>query len=180
MAQPSALHRFHIELADVDRGVYEELDLRIARHPSETVAFLLTRVLAYALNVAPDLVLAAGGLSDTDEPALSIPDPRGGLKLCIEIGSPSAKRLHKDMKTAATVKVYTYKDPKSLLSEVFAADIHKLSELEVYAFAPKFLESLGAKLDRDNEWNVLHSDGSLTVTIDGEAYTAEVTRHHTS
>ena len=41
-----------IELADIDRGVYTTLDLRVARHPSETEEFLLTRVLAYCLEYA--------------------------------------------------------------------------------------------------------------------------------
>ena len=44
------LHRFEIRLADVDRGVYTDLDLRIARHPSEDNPYLLTRVLAYCLE----------------------------------------------------------------------------------------------------------------------------------
>jgi hypothetical protein len=36
-------HR-QIELSDVDRGVYESLDLRVARHPSESARYLLMRV----------------------------------------------------------------------------------------------------------------------------------------
>ena len=179
MAQPSSLHRFQLELSDIDRGVYESLDFRIARHPSETVQFLLTRVLAYALNYERDLVIAAGGLSDTDEPALSVPDSRGGLKLCIEIGSPSAKRLHKDMKHAQTVKVYTYKDPQALLREIKANDVYKMDELEVWAFSPRFLDGLEPKLERDNKWMVLRSDGTLTITIGDESFSGEATRHST-
>lgn len=44
------IHRFEIALADVDRGVYQDLDLRVARHPSEDISYLVTRVLAYALE----------------------------------------------------------------------------------------------------------------------------------
>ena len=40
------IHRFEIALADVDRGVYQDLDLRVARHPSEDISYLVTRVLA--------------------------------------------------------------------------------------------------------------------------------------
>ena len=55
MAQPSTLYRFRIDLTDIDRGVYETLDLRLAMHPSESETYLVTRVLAYALNYASDL-----------------------------------------------------------------------------------------------------------------------------
>ena len=44
------MHTFTVDLADVDRGVYEQLSLRVARHPSETASNVLLRVLAYALE----------------------------------------------------------------------------------------------------------------------------------
>src|SRR5277367_3916970 len=50
MALGATVYNFKIELADSDRGVYAPLDLRAARHPSETEDHLLTRVLAYCLE----------------------------------------------------------------------------------------------------------------------------------
>lgn len=41
MAAGATIHTFTVHLADVDRGVYEELALRVAQHPSETEAFML-------------------------------------------------------------------------------------------------------------------------------------------
>ena len=49
MALPASIHRFQIQLSDTGREVYESLDLRVARHPSESVPFLLTRILALSL-----------------------------------------------------------------------------------------------------------------------------------
>ena len=46
MALTSTIFNVGIDLADNDRAVYESLDLRVARHPSETDEYLLTRVLA--------------------------------------------------------------------------------------------------------------------------------------
>ena len=48
----ATIYTFEIQLADVDRGVYESLSLRVARQPSETEEYLLTRVLAYCLEYA--------------------------------------------------------------------------------------------------------------------------------
>ena len=42
MALTATVHNFDIQLSDVDRGVYESLSLRVARHPSETEEYLLT------------------------------------------------------------------------------------------------------------------------------------------
>lgn len=67
------MHAFTVHLADVDRGVYDELSLRVARHPSETGAFLLTRVLAYALEYEEGISFSEG-IAATDEPAVAVRD----------------------------------------------------------------------------------------------------------
>lgn len=165
MAHPSTLYRFRIDLSDVDRGVYEPLDFRVAMHPSETTLFLLTRVLAFALNAGPGLEFSPGGLSDPDAPGIQRPSPQGGLATWIEIGNPSARKLHKAAKGAREVKVYTYKDPQLLLREARAAHVHRAEDIEIYAFAPEFLEHLSERLERDNKWSVIHTEGSLIVQI---------------
>jgi uncharacterized protein YaeQ len=105
------LYRFRIELSDLDRSVYDSLDFRVAMHPSETNDFLITRVLAYALNWQEGLEFSAGGLHEAEEPAMKVAGRHGTTALSIEIGNPSAKRLHKNAKAADAIKVYTYKDP---------------------------------------------------------------------
>jgi len=50
MALTATVHHVQVTLSDVDREVYEKLDLRLARHPSESVRYLLTRLLAYCLS----------------------------------------------------------------------------------------------------------------------------------
>ena len=50
MAQGSTTYHLRISLSDVDRNVYEALDLRLARHPSETMRYLLTRTIAAAME----------------------------------------------------------------------------------------------------------------------------------
>ena len=64
------LYRFLIDLSDVDRNIYQTLDFRIAQHPSEIPAYLLTRVLAYALQYQEGLEFSAAGLSDPDAAAI--------------------------------------------------------------------------------------------------------------
>jgi uncharacterized protein YaeQ len=46
----ATVYNLYSDLNDADRGVYESLDLRVARHPSESEEYLVARVLAYALE----------------------------------------------------------------------------------------------------------------------------------
>lgn len=174
MALPSTLFRFRIALSDIDRGVYQSLDFRVAMHPSEIPLYLVTRVLAYALNTQDDLEFHPGGLSDPDEPCLRVTDPRGGFSLWIEIGNPSARKLHKAAKISKMVRVYTYKNPQNLLREIAAENVHRAREIEIFALEPKFLETLASRLERDNEWTVIHTDGSLTVDVGGASEHGEI------
>jgi uncharacterized protein YaeQ len=177
MALPSTLFRFRIELSDIDRGVYEPLDFRVAMHPSESPLYLISRVLAFALNAQQDLEFSPQGLGDPDVPCLRVADPRGGTKLWIEIGSPSARRLHMAAKAAQKVRIYTYKDPKVLMEEINSSDIHRVEQLDIFSFAPEFLQRLVDRLGRNNEWSLVHTEGSLTVNFGNESEQGEIRQH---
>ncbi len=177
MSTSTTLYRFRIQVSDIDRGFYDALDFRIAMHPSETHPFLLSRVLAYALNAAEGLKFSPGGLSDPDSPCLEIPGQHGGYKLWIEIGNPSTRKLHKASKAAQTVKVYTYKDPNLLLREMKAAEVHKAEAIEVFALGSNLLDALAETLERDNDWHLTHSEGSLILNIGDHTVEGSLVRH---
>src|SRR6185295_3402319 len=99
MALTATLYHLESDLSDVDRGVYEKLDLRVARPPSESMRFMLTRSIAYALLSEEGLVFSTA-LPTADEPAIWKHDPGGRIALWVEIGLPSAERLHKASKGA--------------------------------------------------------------------------------
>src|SRR6478735_6272698 len=98
MALTATIYHFQITLSDVDRGVYEALDLRVARHPSETMRYLVTRTLAYCLSYEEGIAFSKGGLSSVEEAPVSIRDATGVLRAWIDVGSPSAERLDKNSK----------------------------------------------------------------------------------
>ena len=92
MALTATIYNFDIDLADSDRGVYETLALRVAQHPSESDDYLMTRVIAYVMEYADGIEFSAGGLSNPDEPALTVRDLTGALRSWIEVGTPDADR----------------------------------------------------------------------------------------
>src|SRR3712207_731558 len=130
MALTATIHHFEIVLADVDRGVYETLDLRVAQHPSETATRMVVRTLAYCLSYADGIAFSKGGLSSTDEAPIAVHDPTGRLLHWIDIGAPSAERLHKASKTAA-VSIYTH-ELAQLRRQAESRTIHKVDAIEVW------------------------------------------------
>lgn len=168
------LYRFQIELSDIDRGVYESLDFRIAQHPSETHPYMLSRVLAYCLTYQEGLEFTPGGLADPEAPALRKLGLHNAIELWIEIGNPSARKIHKASKAAKQVMVFTYKNPEALLSEIANNEIHRANELQLSAFSAKFLDLLSEKVEKNNRWSIVHQQGTLDVTIAGDVLTGEV------
>jgi uncharacterized protein YaeQ len=176
VALQATVYHLRIELSDVDRGVYEELDLRLGRHPSESMHYLLTRVIAYALLYEEGIAFGKG-LSATDEPALSIRDLQGNLRAWIDVGTPTADRLHKASKASPRVVVFTQHDPRGLVEAARSRPIHKVEQLEVYALEPAFLDELATLTDRNTRWTLLRNDGLLFVTVGEKSVSGPVTRH---
>jgi len=177
VALTSTMHVFDVELADADRGVYETLALRVARHPSESDEYLVTRVLARCLEHAEGIAFSPGGLSDTDEPPLSVRDLTGRLLAWIDIGAPAAPRLHRAAKAAERVAVYTSKDIAQLQRGWAGERIHRADGIEVHAFDPSLIAAITARLQRRMSLSMTVTGGQLYVTIDGAIVEGAVTRH---
>src|SRR5689334_10187070 len=174
MALPATLRKFEIALADADRELYEQLDWRVAQHPSESERYLIARVIARALEHGDGVEFSKGGVSDDDEPAIVQRDLRGDLQAWIEVGAPSAERLHKAGKAAPRVVVYAWKNVDQLAdaaSEVFGAD--RLSFVEL---PQALLDGVAAKLDRTNRWELAVTGGSIYLTVAGAQFDAELRR----
>lgn len=176
MALTATIHNFDIELADVDRGVYETLALRVAQHPSETAEYLLSRVLAYCLEYREGIAFSRG-LADPDEPPLAVRDLTGALELWVEFGSPNAARLHKASKAAPRVAIYTHKDPAQLLRQLAGERIHRAELLELYAIDRPLLASLSERLERRMSFQLSVTEGHLYLTLGRDALDGAVVRH---
>jgi uncharacterized protein YaeQ len=176
VATGATLYSFDIDLADADRSVYESLALRLARHPSESEEYLVTRVLAYALEHADGIAFSSGGLSDPDEPALTVRDLSGALRAWIEIGSPSAARLHQASKASPRVVIYTHKDALRLASRLSGERIHRAEAIELYAIDPAFIGALASRLDRRMAFALSISDRELFVSIGADTLTGQIVR----
>ena len=164
MALGATIYNFDVDLSDADRGVYESLALRVARHPSESEEYLVARVLAYLLEFAEGIEFSRG-VSDPDEPAIAIRDLTGAITAWIDIGTPDAARLHKASKTAGRVAVYTHKDPAQFLKQLAGERIHRSDALELYAIDRALVGALVARLERRVAFSLSVTDRELYLSI---------------
>ena len=175
MALGSTIYSFDVQLANVDRGVYETLSFRAAQHPSETEEYLVARVLAYCLEFREGIAFSKG-LGEPDEPAIHVRDLTGALLAWIEIGAPDAARLHRASKASPRVAVYTHRDARQLVRQLEGERIHRADDIELYAFDRELIAGFAAKLDRRMKLDLSLSDGELYITIDGETLSGPVER----
>jgi uncharacterized protein YaeQ len=165
MALTATVHRLNITLSDVDRGVYESLDLRMARHPSESARYFWLRTLAYCLSYEDGIAFSKGGLSDSDEPPVSIVDPTGILLAWIDVGAPSADRLHRASKAARRVALFSATERELLEREAASRKIHAVEEIAVYLLSPAFLDALEPHLAKSLTLELVRNTGTLYVTM---------------
>lgn len=173
MAVGSTVYTFAIELSDADRNVYQSLELRVARHPSETAPFLLARVLAYCLEYRDGIALTAG-IAAVDEPAVLARDLTGRLTAWIEVGAPDAERLHRGSKQAARCAVYTHRDPAPLLEQLAGQRIHRAAEIPVYSFDRAFMDEASAALARRASLALSVSGRHLYLDVDGRSFDSAI------
>ncbi len=160
------LRKFALNISDVTRNVYADVEVRIAQHPSETLRSLTLRMLARSLEHDDGLQFSAG-VSDGDNPALALRDLTGKLTGWIDVGLPSPERMHKATKQAARVAVYGSHRLQELVDQLRDEKIFRAAEIDAVFFEPGFLDELAATLDRNNTWSVSRNDDDVYVEANG-------------
>lgn len=172
MALSATIRTFTLDIADVDRGVYAQVEQRVAQHPSESLPYMIARVLAFALEYDPDLAFGRG-VSTAGEPAVFLRDPTGRWLLWIEIGAPAADLLHRASKAADQVVVYSHRAPHDVTRRLRGQTIHRADELRFHHLPPGLIDPLVDGVGRRNTWNIVRSGG--VVYVSGDDVSAEGT-----
>ena len=176
MAQTATIYAVTIDLADMDRGVFETLDLRVARHPSETAEYMLVRILAYCLEYQAGIEMTEG-VSSGDDPALLVRDLTGRVTGWIEVGMPDAARLHRGSKHAGRVAVYTHRDPRQLLAQLSGEKIHRAADIPIRAFDRGLIEEAAALIDRRTSFALSVSGGDLHLAFSDRTIELPMVEH---
>jgi uncharacterized protein YaeQ len=173
MAIGATIHTFEVQLSDVDRGVYEQLTLKVAQHPSETLQFMATRVLALCLEHQEGIAFG-DGISGGDEPAVVARDLTGALTAWIEVGAPDAERVHRGSMAADRTAVYTHRDPEKVAAKWAGKRIHKAEDVRLVWFDPGFVEAVADAVTRRTALTVSVMEGTLYAEVNGAHLTSGI------
>lgn len=176
MALTATLFNLSIQLSDIDRNVYQTLELRIARQPSETAEFMLTRVLAYCLEYQDGIVLTEG-VAAVDEPAVLVRDLTGRVTAWIEVGAPDAERLHRGSKLAGRAALYTHRDIAPVLAQLDGRRIHRAAEIPVYSFGRGYVQNVAPRIQRRSALALSITERQLYLELDGQTYNTAIEEH---
>ena len=176
MALTSTIYNVNVDLSDVDRSVYETLDIRLAMHPSETTEYMTTRLLAYCLEYTEGIAFTAG-LSDGDEPPIVVRDLTGRMTAWIEVGMPDADRLHRASKLADRVAVYTHRELRNVLKELERKKIHRAWEIPIYTFGDGFIDAVAERFERRLKVSMSVTERHIYFDINGQSLTTELHEH---
>ncbi len=167
MALKPTIYKFKVALSDLDREVYQGLNLTLARHPSETMERMLVRLLAFCFNARERLEFCRG-ISNPEEPDLWLRGLEGNLALWIEVGEPSVERIRKATRAASAVSVYCF---NSKADTWWQLNRNPLAELPaaIFQFQWHEIKALADKVERTMDLSVTISEGSAYVaTAQGE------------
>ena len=170
MALTATIYTFETTLADVDRGVYQSLPVRMARQPSETAEYMLTRFLAYCLEYTEGIAFTEGVAAGGGEPAVAVRDLTGRLTVWIEVGMPTAERVHRGSKQAARIAIYTHRNIAQVLAQLSGKQVHHAAEVPVYGFGAGFVEEVAATLGRRATISVSVTERQLYLDVDGRTF----------
>ncbi len=169
MALKSTIFKAQLSVADIDHGYYADHALTLARHPSETDERMMVRMLALALNAHElqdmcqgDATLAFGaGLSDPDDPDLSLKDFTGQTRLWVEVGQPEEKPLLKACQKADSVRVYAFHHAAEVWWQSLKNKVHRLDKLQVWRFESAHTQELALMAERSMQLQATIQDGAL-------------------
>jgi uncharacterized protein YaeQ len=177
MGLNATVYSFEVNLSDLDRNLYQALAFRVAQHPSESDAYLMTRVLAYCLEYRAGLSFSKAGLSDPDAPALAVHDLTGAMRRWIDIGLPEPARLHRASKASPEVAIYSHKDVDMLLARLGTQKIHRVNDIQINTFDHEFIASLCARLTRRMTFDLVVTEGQLYLSFGADTISGSLTRH---
>jgi uncharacterized protein YaeQ len=164
MAIKATIYKASLQIADMDRSVYVDHAVTIARHPSETDERMMVRLLALALNLPADpnhgTLELAKDLWETDEPALWHKDLTGRIVHWIDIGQPDDKRLLKASGRADRVSVYSYSGSTPIWWAGIANKVARSSNLEVWQIDAEQSRALAGLAQRGMQLQLSVQDGS--------------------
>ncbi|APW40265.1 hypothetical protein RD110_26215 [Rhodoferax koreense] len=184
MALKATIFKANLSIADIDHSYYADHALTLARHPSETDERMMVRLVALALNahrlqtvLGGDGVLAFGaGLSNPDDPDVSLRDFTGQTRLWIEVGQPEDKPIAKACNKADQVLLYAFGHAAEVWWRGIENKLTRLDKLQVWRVPTDAAQALAALAQRSMQLQATVQESALTLSDDQRTVEIECVR----
>lgn len=172
MALKSTIFKANLQIADIDHGYYADHALTLARHPSETDDRMMARLVALALNAHQlndlcngDATLSFGaGLSDPEDPDVSLTDYTGRKRLWIEVGQPEDKPIAKACSKSDQVLLYPFSHAADVWWRGIESKFSRLPKLQVWRLPSEAGPELAQLAERSMQLQATIQEGSITLS----------------
>jgi uncharacterized protein YaeQ len=172
MAIKSTVFKANLSIADIEHGYYADHNFTLARHQSETDERMMVRLAALALNAHTLQTVCEGngtlgfgaGLSDPDDPDVSLIDYTGRPRVWIEVGLPEDRPLSKACGKADQVLVYAYQSSAELWWQSIQGKLSRLRNLTVWRMSTSSSQALAAMAERSMQLQATVQDGQLMLS----------------
>ena len=165
MALKATIYKAQLQISDMDRAVYGDYALTIARHPSETDERMMIRVLSFALYVLADdssgQLELAKDLWDVDEPALWHKDYTDAIRHWIDVGQPDDKRLMRAAGRAEQVTVISFSSSTPVWWKGIESKLTRADNLTVWQIESEQSRALEKLASRSMQLQLSVQDGTL-------------------
>jgi len=151
MALQPTLHDFDVQLSHVDRGLDLRIQVKAARHPSESLERLWLRFLAYCLHHREGIAFGPG-ICEPDEPDVTALDLTGQRVLWVRVGRPDPARVQREADRAPRAHVAVLFDSPARMrafeEEARGLSLPRLGRVELAAVDPRLLSWLAGVEER--------------------------------
>lgn len=173
MALKATIYKATINISDLDNHYYDDLNLTIAQHPSESDKRMMVRLVAYILNVQERLEFTKG-LSEEGEPEIWLKSYTDDIELWIDLGRPDETRLRKASHKSQKVMVYSYDDnASSIWWTSIATKVRDYKNLEVFGINDEQVTGLESMVERTMQLQATIEDGQLWLSNDSHSQLVE-------
>lgn len=161
MALKATVFKAHLQIADMDRGYYQDHSLTIAQHPSETDQRMMVRILAFALNASSTLNFSKG-LSNDGEAELWAKNLNGDIDLWVEFGQSDEKWLRKACSRARKVKLFAYGGRAvPVWWKQNQGQLERYRNLQIWEIPETMVDAMAQLVDRTMQLQCNISEGQL-------------------
>lgn len=173
MAIGASIYKVVLNISNLNTHSYQDFNLTMAKHPSESEARLMNRLVAFCHCAHEDLEFTKG-LSTKDEPEIWQKDMTGEIVHWIELGQPDEKRIKQAAGKSKRVSIFTTHPNTSL--DWFKKIENKIPKEKVFVYFVKILENgpIDKFVERGMRLSCTIEEGLTYLGNDDERITIEV------